>query len=757
MASVRSLLVGVLAIAILLVLGHPARLEAHAAYLRSDPAADAVVRVAPARVTIWFSEPLALALSRIEVRDATNARVDNADSAGDPSDPMQLSVGLRPLTLGSYTVIWSNVSTLDGHPLRGSFVFHVGDGTAATPPVGSSTPSTLPSPLDPWSRWVALLAAIGATGSLLFEAAVLRPAVRHTHSREPVREAVARVHASLARMRVGAGAIFLATALLQVISQASVVTGVPAWALGAADVLDVVRYTGWGQLWLARALLALAALLVPVTARRLMRPRGGTPSTLVTDVLPASATFAALATFSLSSHGAATAGLAFPGALTDYVHLLAAAIWIGGLLALLPTLLLLRRLLPVDDRRPLLAAIAERFTTLAAPALGVVLLTGVYASWLQVRSAEALTTPYGLVLLTKTTLVALLVLLGAANLLWLRRLLARAERAATAAVWLHRLVVAEVAVSVLVVLAVGFLTSLEPARQVHERAVGGGQRVTQEAASTRVEVVVQPGAPGANRVLVTLTDRRGQRVTNATAVVVRARYLDVDIGVTEANAVPASDGRYEVARFPLTIAGTWELQVTVTRPGAADAVVMPRFAVGAAEVAARAPAAELGRTLWSWLVLGVGLTLLVLAPRAWSGRIARSRVRILATTVLMTGVVLVYGAHSHTGPQQQAASGTNPVPATAEAIEAGRLLYQQQCATCHGASGLGDGPQAATLKPPPADLRLHVPLHPDSQTYAFISGGFPGSAMPAFAGRLTETQMWNLVHYLRSLTASPTQ
>lgn len=757
MAGVRALLGSILAIATLLLLAAPHRLEAHAAYVRSDPPADAVLRVTPARITIWFSEPLALPLSRIEVRDATNARVDDGNSIGDSADPMRLSVGIRPLQTGTYTVTWSNVSTLDGHPLRGSFVFHIGE-AAGEAAAGSSTPATPPSPLDPWIRWLALLAAVSVTGGLIFEAAVLRPAVRQTSSREPVHEAIAEIRHALARAWLTASAVFLASALLQVVSQASMVAAVPVWALVPGDIANVVRETRWGQLWLVRVALAAIALAVPLTALRAARPRGATPRVLLTEVVPCVATFAALITFSLSSHGAATAGLAFPGALTDYVHLLAVAIWIGGLLALLPTLVLLRRLLPPHDHRPLLAAITERFTTLAAPALGVVLLTGLYASWLQVRSFEAFTAPYGLVLVAKTAFVLVLMLLGAANLVWVRPLLVRGERASVGAAWLHRLVAAEVIVAVLVMLAVGFLTSLEPARQVHEREVGGGQRATQESAGTRVDVTVQPAAPGPNRVLLTLTDRRGQRIANASAVVVRARYLDVDLGVSDVNATPTADGRYEVARIPLSLAGTWELQVTITRPGAADAVVAPRVAIGGPLAAAAAPDAELGRTLWSWVVLGVGLTLLVLAPRAWSSRIARSRVRILATTVLMTGVVLVYGAHAHGGPTTpQAAGGANRIPASAEAVEAGRQLYQQHCVVCHGPSGLGDGPLAASLNRPPADLRLHVPLHPDSQIYAFISGGFPGSAMPAFAGRLTDAQLWNLVHYLRSLTQTTMQ
>ena len=71
--------------------------------------------------------------------------------------------------------------------------------------------------------------------------------------------------------------------------------------------------------------------------------------------------------------------------------------------------------------------------------------------------------------------------------------------------------------------------------------------------------------------------------------------------------------------------------------------------------------------------------------------------------------------------------------------------------TCHGAQGAGDGPGAVGLQPPPADLATHVPLHSDGELFTFVSAGFPGSAMPAFQGALTEEQLWNVVNFLRTI------
>ncbi|MDA0677328.1 MAG: cytochrome c, partial [Chloroflexi bacterium] len=70
---------------------------------------------------------------------------------------------------------------------------------------------------------------------------------------------------------------------------------------------------------------------------------------------------------------------------------------------------------------------------------------------------------------------------------------------------------------------------------------------------------------------------------------------------------------------------------------------------------------------------------------------------------------------------------------------------------CHGDSGEGDGPQSASLASPPADLEIHVPLHTDSDLFAFIRDGIPGTAMPAQKGILGDEDMWHLVNFLRTM------
>lgn len=89
----------------------------------------------------------------------------------------------------------------------------------------------------------------------------------------------------------------------------------------------------------------------------------------------------------------------------------------------------------------------------------------------------------------------------------------------------------------------------------------------------------------------------------------------------------------------------------------------------------------------------------------------------------------------------------------ATSIAEGATLFAEHCAVCHGAGGRGDGPAAATLKPPPADLRAHhVALHTAGDIFWWISHGRP--PMPAFGDRLDADARWHLVNYLRALAAA---
>ena len=82
----------------------------------------------------------------------------------------------------------------------------------------------------------------------------------------------------------------------------------------------------------------------------------------------------------------------------------------------------------------------------------------------------------------------------------------------------------------------------------------------------------------------------------------------------------------------------------------------------------------------------------------------------------------------------------------------GRVIYEQRCATCHGAGGAGDGPAAAAMEPRPRNLRA-----PDfwrgrttAELRQVVRNGKPGTLMAPFAGALSDAEIDAVVAFLQS-------
>lgn len=97
----------------------------------------------------------------------------------------------------------------------------------------------------------------------------------------------------------------------------------------------------------------------------------------------------------------------------------------------------------------------------------------------------------------------------------------------------------------------------------------------------------------------------------------------------------------------------------------------------------------------------------------------------------------------------------DPLSADPRAVSEGKSLFLTNCSSCHGNQGEGDGPAAAGMSPPPANLRwlMQRPIAGDSYLmWAISEGGRQlGTAMPAFKDALSESDRWKIVRFLRTL------
>ena len=98
---------------------------------------------------------------------------------------------------------------------------------------------------------------------------------------------------------------------------------------------------------------------------------------------------------------------------------------------------------------------------------------------------------------------------------------------------------------------------------------------------------------------------------------------------------------------------------------------------------------------------------------------------------------------------------SNPLPRTRETVDRGAVVYTQNCASCHGTTGYGDGPAARSLSPAPANLAWlsQMPMAQwDPYMYWTVAEGGAqfGTAMPAFKDKLSADDTWSVIAYIQA-------
>lgn len=760
--------------------------EAHAALIRANPSNGEQVARPPTRVILEFSEPLERRLTTIEVTDVDSNRVDEGDVQFDDSDPKFASIALKDLDPGLYIVEFNNVSTVDGHPWRGvtQFIVLNPDGTvpegAQFDPnasvEGGGTTGLLPRNVDIIAKWIALLSVTITAGAAFWVLAVGRPSGNFLEE-DDYQAATDHVERSLVRIGhvlLPIGFIAMAVLVLVTVNRFETPTSLGEYLVS----IQAGRYRALYGFATIAALIGIDLLFLARSAR--LRTSG--------LLLTLAALLVALFTFSLTSHSGVGAG-SFWATTSDYIHLLASAIWLGMLVMLVPFLLWARRGLAEQERFLYSANIFDRFSIVATISVVVVMTTGVFNGLVQLPSWSAwVDTTYGRVLLAKMVLIAPLLAIAGLNALVLKpRLvetidgvyqkggtLSEKERDAAHALLarLQRVLPVTIAIEVAFVIAVlasvAVLTQTstaegELAAKAAEEQSGDGFRDQKPAGDLQLSFVVSPNTVGLNRFNLTLREENGTLVEDASQVRLRFFYNDpenpdLNTGQSELLLDNFGPGEYRGGGAFLSQPGTWRVEAGIRREGEDDVsrnfVVAVRPPEGEEETEGGRFAMPFTALGWNevtgagFVIVG-GLVLLYGASLSRGLALDRRWMATIAAALIIGGGTLIYAIEGGQGGTDEFAS-RNPIAPTDESVAAGRMLFQRNCIVCHGVNGRGDGPQAASLNPPPTDFRLHLPLHADPQFFAFIANGYPASAMPAWRDSLTDDEIWNLVNFMRS-------
>jgi len=596
--------------------------EAHGIVQRTEPAANASLRSAPAQVVLYLSEPADPALSSSEVVDREGKRVSTRSSVS--PDGRELRVELPAIPQGVYTVKWRALWPADGHTTRGFFLFAVGEEAPAGPSAQGQGPGRLQLSL----RWLGYLAALLLSGIALFRVLVLRPALEALDSAGGV-DVEAAADSRLRALSLAAGVVLAIGATGEFLLQAAQLLGasvVQAVTSGLIWTLLGGTRAGWGLL--VRLFCAFLLLLPSSPSGRIIRVGGlvwlvivggitvlfsgpgalagsthvvliamaatvyGVAGILMARIIPdisdlrsrvpqarwappVAAAFL-LGGITMTAHAS---GEGVVPAVLDWLHLIAAAAWIGGLAALLAVLAPAAS----SDRTALFGPLVYRFSPLAGSALAVLIVTGLINTWQFVPDLRAfVTTAYGRLLLAKLVLVLPLAALGAVNYFVLRP---RLRSGANAGLVLRRLVAAatgEVGLGVVILLIVAVLTVTPTSRVVGQAPPEPPLTLAGFAGEWAVELTIVPARPGVNRFAVRVTDETGQPLAGDARILLRATKLDDDFDPVTVRVAADSEGVYGAEDAVLGLPGWWQLDVVVRLRGRLDeAATFPFYLAGA--------------------------------------------------------------------------------------------------------------------------------------------------------------------------------
>ncbi|MEU1288744.1 FixH family protein [Kitasatospora sp. NPDC005856] len=662
---------GVLAVlgallALMLASAGPA--SAHAILDSTDPAQNSVIGTAPQAVTLTFSESVSLSGDSVRVLDPNGKAVDTGNPAHADGKGNTARVGLQSgLANGTYTVAWRAVSD-DSHPVGGAFTFSIGapsDTSVSATAFQGAEADGLVAALYGTGRAVAYTAFALLVGVAAF-VLICWPA-------------------GTARRRVQRLLMTGWTALL-VSSVAVLMLRGPyerGSGVGQAFDLSLMRSTLDERIGTALAarllLLAAAGVFLSLLVGQLGQPPrpvvpkprdeegpggSGGPADSEDDAEAEAAELRELERRAAERPqrevrlGLGVAGLVLAVALSatwvgadhasvgiqvwlalplGILHLIAMALWLGGLAALLVAL-----------REGVGVEVVDRFSKLAFGSVAVLAATGLYQSWRGLGSWSALTgTEYGRLLLVKSGCVVAMVGVAWISRSWLARLRsapaealevapaelpepvavathsedpvrqAQLERQRTAResagrdrgltptrAGLRRSVLVEALVAVAVLVVTTMLTNSPPGRVADEiragaagAAAAGGPAAAQTEPGRTVElklpydtkgrtpnakgtatVTLNPARTGANEVTLALDGTDGQPV-EVPEVQLAFTLPDRDLGPLPVELTPEGAGRW-IGTAQLPLAGNWVVSVQVRSSDIDQATPTQQFKIG---------------------------------------------------------------------------------------------------------------------------------------------------------------------------------
>jgi len=606
---VKRILYRALPLAFCLLFLFPAVSEAQAILLRSDPASNAVLTTSPTVVRMWFTETLNSTFSTARVLNGSQRRVDKNNAHIATNDLTEMDVNLPPkLPPAVYVVLWRTQSANDGHILSGSFTFSVANPDGSTQKLNDTLPTqnqlgdtngSATGQLDGPTLFSVIMITLVELGAVFWVGAQLwRSFVTQTSDIAKDQEQ----QAILQRAEQRFDRIFSLPTLLLIffadigvlLGQAMMLTGGQfAQAFSPTILLGLINGGSFGIYWSMRQIVVILALLATSYAI-FVKQRSKVFAEIFSwvNLLLGLALLIALTLSSSANSG--SGGIALFAVLADWLHLLAAALWIGGVLYITTTYLPFLTAMPIEKRVGSLVSVLARYATLASTGIILTAVTGPFEATTRMASGtQLLATAYGRVLIVKVLVVVALLVISIYQLFVLRPTLAKdykkykdvpeakntegsiemqGRRLMNMLHWAASLGVAVLLCTGLLSVFAGTLTP-GTATQA-QQSTTSGSATSASAFTTTTKTTdgkftltfnVTPNHFGENEFTVKVLDSSGQPDSNVSVSLFNT-MTDMDMGTRHLDLQPSGQGRFKGSDL-LDMSGHWQVRIDVRTQG----------------------------------------------------------------------------------------------------------------------------------------------------------------------------------------------
>ncbi|NTG25024.1 copper resistance protein CopC [Agrobacterium rhizogenes] len=489
---------------------------AHASLITSEPADAAVLPEGPPAIALQFSEPVTPLVARL-IHPNGKADILLDDGGKGATVTYRLPIGLEH---GTHILSW-RVTSSDGHPIGGGQVFSIGAPSAAGVSLGEQ--SDRPVLVGLWAaRLLLMLGLIFGAGSVVFSTFArldLRPVARHAVSALIVLGLLA------APALIGFQGLDALGETFPGLARSEV------WSAGL-----------WSTAYGHATMLAAAALLLALIAHH--------SGSRTRQWLSAATLLIAGAAFASAGH-AATAQPRFLTTPAVFLHALSVIAWIGALIPLADV---------IGRHDGTAGGALRRFSSAISAVVLALVVTGLFLAMVQLNHVSALwTTQYGVVLLTKLGLVALLLLLAAANRY---RLTEGAIAGETLSLrHLKRSILAEMVIAIAILAVLGLWRFTPPPRAILDSAPPLAI-ITAQKDGLSARLTLRPALVGPVTVEIDNLQLDG-KTFEPMSISLDLEKPAYGIGPFTHAAIKGSKGQYTAGGFFLPIDGFWIVRATV--------------------------------------------------------------------------------------------------------------------------------------------------------------------------------------------------